>query len=85
VTHAATNDAKNVFAASIQTNAIRGAWNGEALTEDTSATLPTVTLLQIGKRETASSEFTGPIARVIILPGASTQDELNALSALLLN
>jgi hypothetical protein len=73
-------NARNGLAASFGTDDVKAAVNGVAGTADPSAVMPAVTTAQFGKRFTASTEFLGAISRVLFRAGASTQDQLNALS-----
>lgn len=69
------------LAVSVDTNSVLFASQGRAATADTSATLPTLTILRLGKTTTASSQYVGSIPRVILINGAGTQGYLNFLTS----
>lgn len=73
-------NAPTAIAASADTNSFLFSHTGRAATADVSGTLPTVPTLRIGKNFSASTQFAGAIARVVLIPRAMTQAELNEVT-----
>lgn len=70
---------KHGFAASFQTNDVKASTNGTAGTQDTSCTMPSPTLLRIGKG-TGANAASGALSRCVWFTAVKTQAELNALA-----